>query len=103
MTGPDTLSIEQRGICAVLSGELDILSGPRMAVSLMRLANRAQRLELDLSGVTFMDACGLRSLLWLKRALPTLRVVAVSPRVERVLMMTETYVLLADVQLEHAS
>ena len=50
-----------------------------------------------------MDACGLRALLWLKRALPTLRIVAVSPRVERVLMMTETYVLLADVQLEHAS
>ena len=87
----------------MLSGELDILSGPRMALSLLRLANRAKRLELDLSGVTFMDACGLRALLWLKRALPTVRVVAMSPRVERVLMITDTYVLLVDMELENAS
>jgi len=94
MSGTDGLSIHQRGFCVEVSGELDTLSGPRMAESLLRVALRTQNLELDLGGVTFIDACGLRALLWLKHALPSMRVIAMSPRVERVLMNTDTYDLL---------
>jgi anti-anti-sigma factor len=94
MSDSDTLSIQQRGICVELLGELDTLSGPRITQSLLRVALRTQRLELDLSGVTFIDACGLRALLWLKRAVPTMQIVAMSPQVERILTITETYDLL---------
>lgn len=99
MTATESLSIQRQGIRVAVSGELDIVSGPRMAQSFLKLATRSPVLELDLSEVTFMDACGLRALLWLKEAVPTVRVVALSPRVERVLVITNTYGTLVDTHL----
>ena len=99
MNATESLSIQPHGIRVAVSGELDIVSGPRLAQSLLKVATRAQVLELDLSEVTFIDACGLRALLWLKQALPAVRVVALSPRVERVLDITNTHGTLVDAHL----
>ena len=99
MTATEPLSVHRQGIRVAVSGELDIVSGPRMAQSFLKLATRSPVLELDLSEVTFMDACGLRALLWLKQAVPTVRVVAMSQRVERILEITNTYGTLVDAHL----
>ena len=96
MTTQDDLNIELRGGRVVVTGELDMRSGPEMAASLLALAAEANRLAVDLSEVSFIDARGLRALLFVKVAQPDFRVIAVSPRVERVLEITETYSELVD-------
>lgn len=51
-----------------VSGELDRETTPRLATVLHRaIAEAPERIELDLSGVTFMDSQGLRILLEAKR------------------------------------
>ena len=91
MTPYDTFAIELSEGRVMVSGELDNYSAPAMSESLLRLAGaNPQPLELDLSAVTFMDAGGLRALLQLRRSLPMLSVVAVSPRIQRVLTVTDT-------------
>ena len=77
----------------MVSGELDMEYGPEMYASLLAVAS-GQRLELDLSEVSFMDCRGLRSMLALQHLVPSMRIVAVSPRAERLLTLTDTYRLL---------
>jgi anti-anti-sigma factor len=48
----------------VLAGELDIASAPTLERAIEELdAEGAQRVVIDLGGVTFMDSTGLRALL----------------------------------------
>ena len=62
-------------------------------------ASDTTSIEVDLLNVTFADASGVRELLCLKHAIPAVRVVAVSPPVERVLRLTNTYEILVDTEL----
>ena len=87
------LTIEVIDARVMVSGEMDMQSGPEMCAALLAVAS-GQRLEVDLSEVSFMDCRGLRSLLEVQHLVPSMRVVAVSPRVERVLMLTDTHRLL---------
>ena len=96
MATQDEFTIEVRNGRVVMTGELDMQTGQTMAASLLALAAEAKRVALDLSEVSFMDARGLRSLLSVKDVKPEVHIVAVSPRVERVLSITETYEALVD-------
>ena len=93
MGPPSRLTIEVIDARVMVSGELDMQSGPEMCASLLAVAS-GQRLEVDLSDVSFMDCRGLRSLLEVHHLVPSMRVVATSPRVERVLMLSDTHRLL---------
>jgi len=53
-------------------------------------------LDVDLRGVSFIDSVGLRELLRLRQTWPTIRVVAVSQRVHRRLVLTGTAELLLE-------
>lgn len=56
------------GLAFSVHGELDRETTPRLATALRKaLAESPGRVELDLSGVTFMDSQGLRILLEAKR------------------------------------
>ena len=91
----DRLNIEMIDGRVMVSGELDLQTGPEMSASLLAVAS-GQRLEVDLSEVSFIDGRGLRSLLEVQDLIPSMRIVAVSSRVERVLMLTDTHWLLVD-------
>jgi anti-sigma B factor antagonist len=48
----------------VLSGELDLATAPKFDATLRRIcARRPGELEVDICGLTFMDAAGLRAIL----------------------------------------
>jgi anti-anti-sigma factor len=52
----------------LLSGELDLASAPGLEAIIERtVRGRAQPITLDLSGLTFIDSCGLRSILLAKQ------------------------------------
>jgi anti-anti-sigma factor len=52
----------------VLSGELDLASAPALEATIERTARGGTRaITLDLSGLTFIDSCGLRSILLAKQ------------------------------------
>ena len=44
------------------SGEFDVATAPVLREALQQACGSALDVELDLSGVTFMDACGLREI-----------------------------------------
>jgi anti-anti-sigma factor len=55
-----TRSDDSRGVVLALSGELDVISAPDLAVQLGGLAAEAcPRVLLDLSGLTFVDSSGV--------------------------------------------
>ena len=77
-------------------GELDLGSAPLLHGALARaLPAATERLDLDLDGVDFLDAGGLGALVWCRqRALAAgaaCQVVALSPAVERILLLTGTH------------
>ena len=83
-----------------LRGELDLDRAGALAEELSALTNQgATAVELDASGLNFIDSSGLRALLSAREQLDSagasFRLTAVSPAVERVLEMTGTRVLLA--------
>ena len=52
----------------VLSGELDLASAPGLEAIIDRsVRERPRAITLDLSGLTFIDSCGLRSILLAKQ------------------------------------
>jgi anti-anti-sigma factor len=71
MSGPSAsarLAVEHRAQgrrhTLALRGELDLLSSPTLEATLRELCeNETSALVLDLSGITFIDAAGLRSVL----------------------------------------
>ena len=93
-----SFSIEQRGDCLRVSGELDDQCAAATAETVRRLAaaDPTAPFDLDLSDVTFIDSIGLRELLRLRQRVPMLRVVAVNTRVQRLLEITGTAELLLD-------
>ena len=93
-----SFSIEQQGDCLRMSGELDNRSAPATAETVRRLADAEPSVpfDLDLSDITFIDSVGLRELLRLRQRLPSLRIVAVNPRVQRLFEITGTAALLLD-------
>lgn len=72
-----------------LEGYLDLANADRVVERLAQLAGDGRDLELDLSGVTFMDSSGLRALIKLdrefRRGKGRLRLIAASSVVRRVL------------------
>lgn len=71
---PVTVTTEGRGMTALISGEIDH-HGAREIMSALDQEIDAvlpNRLELDLSGVTFMDSSGIAVLLRAKRRLDEL-------------------------------
>jgi anti-sigma B factor antagonist len=96
MTPQDGFSIEVHEGRVVVAGELDMASAPAMSQSILRLeAAAAAQFLLDLSGVTFMGSCAINELLRMRELL-SLRVVAVSPQVQRVLDITDLSWLILD-------
>src|SRR5688572_25821383 len=86
----------------VIGGELDVLTAPLLLDVAPKVAAVApQSVDVNLANVTFIDASGLRALLCLKHSLPKLRVVAVSPPVEKVLLITGTYDELIETDLSN--
>ena len=71
---PVTVTTEGRGMTALLSGEIDHHGAREVMTALDREIDAAlpNRLELDLSGVTFMDSSGIAVLLRAKRRLDEL-------------------------------
>ena len=81
------------------SGELDVSVAQRFRQALVDLAEAGTlHLDLDLDGVTFLDSHGLSVLLNARKRVMrqggSLRVVALSPQVQRVLETTGTRALL---------
>jgi anti-sigma B factor antagonist len=59
----DLLS-DARGVVVKLDGELDLATAPQLDRQLARIeATKVTRVLIDLSGVTFMDSTGLRSII----------------------------------------
>lgn len=57
------------GIVVGLEGELDLATGPQLDTFIEALEMRPERLVLDLSGLEFCDAAGLKALLAVERKL----------------------------------
>lgn len=90
---------EQDRAVLTFSGELDIAVGQRFRQALIDLAEAGTvHLELDLAAVAFLDSHGLSVLLQARKRLVrqggSLRVIALSRQVERVLETTGTGSLL---------
>jgi len=77
-----TVDVGER--CVRVSGEIDSFTAPEMIEAVLRSA----LVELDLSEVTFMDSAGLHALMKLRAERGSLRIVAISPRVKRLLEIT---------------
>ena len=94
--GLETPSLDisiQPGPVVTISGEIDIQSGPQLRDQLLRIMWRyGTRLDLDLTGVTFIDCVGINALLAARRRVQWeggwLRVIRASPSVQRVLALT---------------
>ncbi|MGN6782887.1 MAG: STAS domain-containing protein [Marmoricola sp.] len=92
---------EADGELFAVTGELDLASGPEMRKAVMQ-ANTAvgRNVGLDLSGLSFMDASGLRALLELRSDLARsggrLVLRAAPRRVRRVLDLTDLGPLLLE-------
>jgi anti-sigma B factor antagonist len=73
-------------------GELDLATAPELEAVLNRL-DSPNAITLDLSGLTFMDCCGLRSILSLGKTCEQraydFRVIPGQPQVQRLFELTE--------------
>ena len=92
--GPFSVTIEHRGGTVLVrpSGELDLMTAPRLEQALVGVMGEHQAVLVDLSGVPFADCAGLGPI---RRAIEgaaanaaTVRMVGVRPKVERVLRLT---------------
>jgi anti-anti-sigma factor len=68
MRGTESLSIAMSAVGSdcrlILSGELDISTAPKLEATTRRVcARRPRELEIDIRGLTFIDAAGVRSIL----------------------------------------
>ena len=99
MEQPTACSVYVTERCVRVTGEIDLSSSPSMIDEVLKSAIA----ELDLSGVTFMDSSGLHALLTLQRERQALRIVAVSPPVQRLLDITQTQELLLAADVPTAS
>ncbi|HEY3729301.1 MAG TPA: STAS domain-containing protein [Solirubrobacteraceae bacterium] len=58
-----TVKLATGAVRVEISGELDIATSPRLNASLLRELVAGRDVELDLSRVTFMDACALGTIM----------------------------------------
>jgi anti-anti-sigma factor len=80
---------EWGNVTARISGELDIVSAGYLSAQVDEiLAGRPNRLDLDLSGLGFMDSSGLALLLRLANQLGPLRVFGANQLIRRVIEAT---------------
>ena len=89
------------GVCFTVGGELDIRTAPDLRTAVMQGAvERPGVVELDLSGVSFMDSSGLGTLVSIKRdveeAQGSLRLTSVPNKVMRILQLTRMDTLFLD-------
>ncbi len=89
MDADETLTVEILGARVILTGELDMQSAPRFYDLLLNEMD-GTAFEVDLSGVTFIDSSGLHALVRLRNELPSLRLVALSERVQHIFELTGT-------------
>src|SRR5437660_501235 len=72
-------------------GELDLATSDRLAATLQTADSSAQVIVLDLSGLSFIDAAGLRVLIEAKQALgDRLALLPGPPSVQRLFALTRT-------------
>jgi anti-anti-sigma factor len=80
------------------AGEMDLNTCPALRRATLVIPLGGRTLQMDLSGVTFMDSSGLNFMLHLRERLLAeggrIMVTGLQPRVEYVLRLTETYELL---------
>ncbi len=92
--GTFSVTIEHRGGTVLVrpSGELDLMTAPRLEQALVGVLEEHRAVLVDLSGVPFADCAGLRPI---RRAMEggtsnaaIVRMVGARPKVERVLRLT---------------
>lgn len=78
---------EQRGgvVHLLLEGELDLATAPLLARAVAREQREDRPLVADLSGLRFMDSCGLRELLRASSEDPGFRIAGAAGAVRRVI------------------
>lgn len=89
------------GVCFAVRGELDIRTAPDLRTAVMQgAAERPGVVELDLSGVSFMDSSGLGTMVSIKRDLEetqsSLVLSSVPSKVMRILQLTRMDTLFLD-------
>ena len=82
------LDIVKNTVRPTLHGDLDLLSLPALEAFLDSLDD--EQTEVDLSGITFFDSCGLRAFLNVRRRNTSFRIVNPSASVLKVLEITGT-------------
>ena len=82
-----------------IRGEWDLSNASEVAIWLGTFDG--EPIELDLSGVTFLDSSALNVLLSVRRHNPTMRIVTPSPIVSRLLELTGTTDYLMSAQDGH--
>ncbi len=86
----DVLVVEnERGASVVVTGELDIASRDVLASRLDNAMERFPHVQVDLSGVTFIDSTGLHALLAASQTdSASFEIVSTSETVRRLLLLT---------------
>lgn len=88
--GPD-------GVCVAVAGEVDIDTAPRLRRALDAALREADRVDLDLGAVTFLDSAGLSALIATQQSAVaagvTFRLQHVPPPVRLLLALTGVDVL----------
>jgi anti-sigma B factor antagonist len=98
MTLPDHFSVTSDTspgvVTVVVAGEIDLDTAPAVRDEVLRHLQGGATVHLDLGEVTFMDSSGLHLLLATRRRAAEvgadLRLVRVSPRVQRLIVLTGT-------------
>jgi anti-anti-sigma factor len=89
------------------AGEIDLTTCPALRRATLVTPLGGRTLQMDLSGVTFMDSSGLNLMLQLRERLIAeggqIVVTGLQPRVEYVLRLTETYELLTTAAVSKAA
>jgi len=78
--------------CVHVTGEIDMTTSAGLSDTLLQAIDTSDRVELDLSGVSFMDSYGLRVLVSIHGVVPdgngTFQVVGASPHVQGTFALT---------------
>ena len=78
--------------CIHVTGEIDMTTSTGLRDTLLQAINTSDHVELDLSGVTFMDSYGLRVLVSIHGVVPdgngTFQIVGASPHVQGTFALT---------------
>jgi anti-anti-sigma factor len=78
-------------------GDLDTYNAPAAFSNILECAEaNGDRVDVDLTGVAFIDSTGLNALARLRIAVPGMRIVAASRRVDRLLELSGLSEMLRD-------